>query len=117
MSEENNIDKVLLERFEQEIWNKVPHLEGTKIVNSTPLVDLTENFKECAKSVYKFELDDSNLKVYGKFDSTLLSGSIKVRAASHIIHDAIESGKLKGSQTVIEATSGNFGIALGKDPS
>ena len=110
---ENNVDKILLECFEQEIWSKVPHLEGTKIVNSTPLVDLTEDFKECAKSVYKFELDDNNLKVYGKFDSTLLSGSIKVRAATHIIHDAIASGKLKGSQTVIEATSGNFGIALG----
>ncbi len=110
---ENNIDGILLERFEQEIWNKVPHLEGTKIVNATPLVDLTEDFKECAKSVYKFELDDTDLKVYGKFDSTLLSGSIKVRAATHIIHDAIASGKLKGNQTVIEATSGNFGIALG----
>ncbi|HSA76405.1 MAG TPA: pyridoxal-phosphate dependent enzyme [Nitrosarchaeum sp.] len=110
---ENNIDSILLERFEQEIWNKVPHLDGTKIVNATPLVDLTEDFKECAKSVYKFELDDTDLKVYGKFDSTLLSGSIKVRAATHIIHDAIASGKLKGNQTVIEATSGNFGIALG----
>jgi cysteine synthase len=115
LSEEkgNNIDKVLLERFEQEIWSKIPHLEETKIVNSTPLVDLTEDFKECAKSVYKLELNDNDLKVYGKFDSTLLSGSIKVRAATHIIHDAIASGKLKGNQTVIEATSGNFGIALG----
>lgn len=115
MSEENgnSIDKVLLERFEQEIWNKIPHLEQTKIVNSTPLVDLTEDFKECAKSVYKLELDSKDLKVYGKFDSKLLSGSIKVRAASHIIHDAISTGKLKGDQTVIEATSGNFGIALG----
>ena len=115
MSEEkgNNIDKVLLERFQQEIWNKIPHLEGTKIVNSTPLVDLTEDFKECAKRVYKLELDDKDLKIYGKFDSALLSGSIKARAATHIIHDAIASGKLKGNQTVIEATSGNFGIALG----
>ena len=43
-----------------------------------------------------------------------LSGSIKVRAAAHIIHDAIVSGKLKENQTVIEATSGNFGIALGQ---
>jgi len=115
LSEEkgNNIDKVLLERFQQEIWNKIPHLEGTKIVNSTPLVDLTEDFKECAKRVYKLELDDKDLKIYGKFDSALLSGSIKARAATHIIHDAIASGKLKGNQTVIEATSGNFGIALG----
>ena len=113
-TQENNIDKILLEKFEQEIWNKIPHLEGTKIVNSTPLIDLTDDLKECAKSIYKLNLDNKDLKIYGKFDSTLPSGSIKVRAAAHIIHEAIVSGKLKGDQTVIEATSGNFGIALGQ---
>jgi cysteine synthase/rhodanese-related sulfurtransferase len=112
--EENNIDNTLLEKFQQEIWNKIPHLEGEKIVNATPLIDLTEDLRECAKSIYKLDLDDKDLKVYGKFDSTLPSGSIKVRAAAHIIHNAIASGNLKGNQTVIEATSGNFGIALGQ---
>ena len=111
--EGTNIDNVLLERFEQEIWSKVPHLEETKIVNATPLTDLTEDLKECAKSVYKTDFTDMDLKVFGKFDSNLLTGSIKVRAAVHIIHDAIVTGKLKSGQTVIEATSGNFGIALG----
>jgi len=111
--EVTNIDNVLLERFEQEIWSKVPHLEETKIVNATPLTDLTEDLKECAKSVYKTDFTDMDLKVFGKFDSNLLTGSIKVRAAVHIIHDAIVTGKLKSGQTVIEATSGNFGIALG----
>ena len=110
---ENEVDKILLERFEQEIWNKVPHLEETKVINTTPLTDLTEDLKECAKSVYKTDFTDMDLKVFGKFDSTLLTGSIKVRAAVHIIHDAIVTGKLKSGQTVIEATSGNFGIALG----
>lgn len=114
MSEtQNSTDTSLLQKFEQEIWNKVPHVEGNKIVNATPLVDLTEDFKECAKSVFKVDLDDKDLKVYGKFDSELLSGSIKVRAASHIIHEAIKSGKCNGKRIVIEATSGNFGIALG----
>ena len=112
--EENNIDNTLLEKFQKEIWNKIPHLEGEKIVNATPLIDLTEDLRECAKSIYKLDLDDKDLKVYGKFDSTLPSGSIKVRAAAHIIHNAIASGNLKGNQTVIEATSGNFGIALGQ---
>ena len=111
--EVTNIDNVLLESFEQEIWSKVPHLEETKIVNATPLTDLTEDLKECAKSVYKTDFTDMDLKVFGKFDSNLLTGSIKVRAAVHIIHDAIVTGKLKSGQTVIEATSGNFGIALG----
>ena len=112
--ERNEVDSILLKKFEEEIWCNVPHLEDTKIVNSTPLVDLTEDLKKCAKTIYKLDLDDKNLKVYGKFDSTLLSGSIKVRAATHIIHNAIISGNLKGNQTVIEATSGNFGIALGQ---
>lgn len=113
-------DANLLERFEEEIWSKVPHQEKkqnneTVIVNPTPLIDLTDDFKECAKNVYKLDLtDNSSLKIFGKFDSNLISGSIKVRAAVHIIHDAIVTGKLREGQTVIEATSGNFGIALGQ---
>ncbi|ABX13413.1 pyridoxal-phosphate dependent enzyme [Nitrosopumilus maritimus] len=113
MSENQNYDPALLEKFEQEIWNKIPHVEGDKIVNATPLVDLTADLKECAKSVFKLNLDDKDFKIYGKFDSELLSGSIKVRAASHIIHEAIKEGKCNGKRVVIEATSGNFGIALG----
>ena len=111
---ENDIDKLLLEKFEREIWSKVPHLKEDMVVNATPLNDLTDDLKECAKSIYKFDISDLNLKVYGKFDANLVSGSIKVRPAIHIIHDAIKTGKLKSGQTIIEATSGNFGIALGQ---
>ena len=118
MEKESNIDNALFEKFKQEIWDKVPHLENesgnARVVNATPLVDLTEDLKECAKKVYNLNLDDSDLKVFGKFDSKLLTGSIKVRPAVHIIHDAIVSGNLQSGQTVIEATSGNFGIALGQ---
>ena len=110
----NNTDKILLEKFEREIWNKIPHIEGGVVTNATPLVDLTNDLKECAKSIYKFDISDDSLKVYGKFDSNLISGSIKVRPAIHIMHDAIKTGKLKTGQTIIEATSGNFGIALGQ---
>jgi len=48
-------DSALLERFEQEVWSKVPHLEEgceTKVVNATPLVDMTADFKDCAKTVF-----------------------------------------------------------------
>lgn len=111
---ENSFDKELLEKFEAEIWNKVPHLENDKVVNATPLIDLTGDLKECAKKLYKLDISDLDLKIYGKFDAELLTGSIKVRPAIHIIHDAIKTGKLKSKQTIIEATSGNFGIALGQ---
>jgi cysteine synthase A len=108
------IDSVLLEKFQKEIWDKVPHLDGNKIVNATPLVDLTKDLKECAKKEFNLNLDDKDLQVFGKFDSRLLAGSIKVRPAVHIIHDAIVTGKINSGQKIFEATSGNFGIALGQ---
>ena len=92
----NNIDSILLEHFQKEIWSKVPHLEktdGAKVVNATPLIDITEDLKECARKEYGLNLDDKDLQVFGKFDSNLLAGSIKVRPAVHIIHDAILTGK------------------------
>jgi cysteine synthase/rhodanese-related sulfurtransferase len=111
-------DISLLEHFEREIGNKIPHLEDksgeAKVVNPTPLIDITQDLKECAKVEYGLDLADKDLRVFGKFDSNLLAGSIKVRPAIRIIHDAISSGKLKRGQTIIEATSGNFGIALGQ---
>ena len=111
---ENDIDKALLEKFETEVWSKIPHLKEGKIVNATPLTDLTDDFKQCAKDLYKLDISDLDLKIYGKFDADLVSGSIKIRPAIHILHDAIKTGKLKSDQTIIEATSGNFGIALGQ---
>lgn len=113
-----NTDNVLLDQFREQIWNKTPHLEEiqgkSQIVNATPLIDISEDLKECAKKIYNLNLSDSDLKVFGKFDSKLPTGSIKVRPAVHILHDAILQGKLKTGQTVMEATSGNFGIALGQ---
>ena len=106
----------MLENFEKEIWSKIPHLEktdGVKVVNATPLIDITKDLIECARKEFGLNLDEKNLQVFGKFDSKLISGSIKVRPAVHIIHDAILTGKLKSGQTIFEATSGNFGIALG----
>ena len=118
MQEQNaaNVDTVLLENFEKEIWNKVPHLEKSnesRVINQTPLIDLTEDLRECARKEFGLNLSDKDLRVFGKFDSKLVGGSIKVRPAVNIIHDAILKGKIKSGQTIFEATSGNFGIALG----
>ncbi|AIC16006.1 pyridoxal-phosphate dependent enzyme [Nitrososphaera viennensis] len=120
--EVNNVDDSLLLQFEQEVQSKVPHLReepgagkaAAIIINATPLVDITKDLKECAKNVFGLDLADKALRVFGKFDSDLLAGSIKVRPAVQIIHDAIATGKLKRGQTIFEATSGNFGIALGQ---
>jgi hypothetical protein len=67
----SNIDNALLERFEEEIWSKVPHLDEkqAKVVNATPLIDLTEDLKECAKNVYNLNLEwtDNNRGHLRKF--------------------------------------------------
>jgi cysteine synthase/rhodanese-related sulfurtransferase len=112
----SNIDSILLEHFEKEIWSKVPHLEKQdgKVINPTPLIDITKDLIECAKKEFSLNLAETDLQVFGKFDSNLLAGSIKVRPAVNIVHDAIVTGKLKRGQTIFEATSGNFGIALGQ---
>jgi len=107
-------DSILLEHFQREIWSKVPHLDGIKVVNATPLIDITKDLKECARKEFGLNLDDKELQIFGKFDSNLLAGSIKVRPAVHIIHDAIVTGKIRKGQKIFEATSGNFGIALGQ---
>jgi cysteine synthase len=117
LNKASNADGILLEHFEKDIWSNVPHLEGqseAKIVNATPLVDITKDLRECARNVYGLDLADTHLQVFGKFESNLLAGSVKVRPAVHIIHDAIATGRLRRGQTIFEATSGNFGIALGQ---
>ena len=48
---EKDFDKILLEKFEQGIWSKIPHLEDNKVVNATPLIDLTNDLKECEKNI------------------------------------------------------------------
>lgn len=40
------------------------------------------------------------------------TGSIKDRAAEQVIADGYESGRLRAGQEIVEATSGNMGIAL-----
>lgn len=124
------VDEALLARFREQVYERVPRPDGSAgpassngggadggeapaIAGATPLVDLTDDLLECAEKVFNADLSDTGITVLGKLDGGILSGSIKVRPAVHIIHDAIMTGRLRGGQTVIEATSGNFGIALG----
>ena len=50
--------------------------------------------------------------IYTKLESYNLTGSIKDRVAYYIITKAKERGSLKDNMPIIEATSGNTGIAL-----
>lgn len=62
-------------------------------VGNTPLIKISE-------------------RIWAKFEGFNPSGSIKDRMATYIIDHAEESGLLKKGDTIIEATSGNSGIAF-----
>ncbi len=58
------------------------------------------------------QMAPKHTKLYVKVESFNPGGSIKDRLALAIILDAEQRGTLKPGQTVVEATSGNTGIAL-----
>ena len=51
------------------------------------------------------------VEIYAKLESRNPGGSVKDRAASSIIRDALERGVLTHGRTILDATSGNTGIA------
>ena len=53
-----------------------------------------------------------NIEMYVKVESFNPMASVKDRLAFAIVTDALQKGDLKPGQTVVEATSGNTGIAL-----
>lgn len=68
----------------------------TELIGKTPLIAL-KGFGE---------------NLYGKCEFLNPSHSIKDRAAFAMIKDALDSGKITPSTTLIECTSGNMGISL-----
>jgi len=58
------------------------------------------------------KLAPKNINVYAKIEYFNPGGSVKDRLAWALITDAEKKGILKPGQTVVEATSGNTGIAL-----
>ncbi|HEY1025516.1 MAG TPA: cysteine synthase CysM [Sphingobacteriaceae bacterium] len=53
-----------------------------------------------------------NVKVYAKLEGNNPGGSVKDRPALNMIRSALERGEIKRGTRLIEATSGNTGIAL-----
>ncbi len=109
----SNVDQDLLKRFDSEIWSRIPHVESGRVANPTPLVDITDTLGECARIEYGLTIPKETAQVFAKFDSQMFGGSVKVRPAVEIVRNAILAGKLRTGQKIFEATSGNFGLALG----
>src|SRR5512144_515090 len=57
-------------------------------------------------------LAPANVQMYVKIEAANPGGSVKDRLALGIVEDAERRGQLKPGQTVVEATSGNTGVAL-----
>ncbi|MES2376469.1 MAG: cysteine synthase CysM [Bacteroidota bacterium] len=70
------------------------------LIGNTPLVEI------------KRLNPNPNVKIYGKLEGNNPGGSVKDRAALNMIKSALERGDIKAGSKLIEATSGNTGIAL-----
>ncbi len=70
------------------------------LVGNTPIVEL-ENINK-----------KSGVKIYAKLEGDNPGGSVKDRAAYGMIKGALDRGEIKPGIKLIEATSGNTGIAL-----
>ena len=70
------------------------------LVGNTPLVELTKLNP------------NPNVKIYGKLEGNNPGGSVKDRPDLNMIRSAVERGDIKHGMKLIEATSGNTGIAL-----
>ena len=73
-------------------------LEG--LIGRTPLLRIEARFKGAVRTVY------------AKAEHYNLTGSIKDRMALHVLRRAYATGALKPGDTIVEATSGNAGIAF-----
>ena len=60
----------------------------------------------------KYKYNGKEEYIYTKLESYNITGSIKDRVAYYIIKEAYKDKKLKKGTTIVEATSGNTGIAL-----
>ncbi|MCL7987911.1 cysteine synthase CysM [Sphingobacterium sp. lm-10] len=69
-------------------------------IGNTPLVEITSFHTNPA------------VHIYAKMEGNNPAGSVKDRAALNMIRSALERGDISPQSTLIEATSGNTGIAL-----
>lgn len=76
------------------------NIKENSIIGNTPMIKIDYEFEKNKRSIYV------KLEYYN------LTGSIKDRVAYYIINNAKKQNLLKDSMPIIEATSGNTGIAL-----
>lgn len=76
------------------------HSDLIQTIGNTPLVEL----KHCSS--------DPNVRIFAKLEGCNPSGSIKDRVARAMVKEAQREGRLPSGSRIIEASTGNTGIAL-----
>lgn len=71
-----------------------------QLVGDTPLLEV----------LYRF--DGHERRLYAKYESMNMTGSVKDRMACHILAEAYAGGQLAAGDTIVEASSGNTGISF-----
>lgn len=71
-----------------------------QMISNTPLLEISLKY------------NGTPMKVYAKAEYYNLSGSIKDRVALYIMEEAYKNGSIHAGDTIVEATSGNTGIAF-----
>ena len=85
-------------RVQPKTRNMFSSLHG--VIGNTPLLSVTFSFEGRVRTLY------------AKAEYLNLTGSIKDRMALHLLEDAYREGSLSPDDCIVEATSGNTGIAL-----
>lgn len=90
-----------MQTFESRDAILINRLNGLKyLIGNTPLLEIHFTYKGTTR------------KIYAKYESLNMTGSIKDRMALHILLTAYENGTIKPGDTIAEATSGNTGISF-----
>lgn len=79
------------------LTEKIATLEP--LIGNTPLVEIQNVFQK------------PGVKIYAKLEWQQFSGSVKARAAFQIIKQAVQTRQLTEEKTLLDASSGNTGIA------
>ncbi len=72
----------------------------TNLIGNTPLIEVQNILKK------------EGVRLFLKLEGKNPGGSVKDRAAFNMINEALKRGDIKPGDTLVEATSGNTGIAL-----
>ena len=82
--------------------SSIPSQDVFSLVGRTPLIEISKSIPSDVST---------QVRIFAKLEQNNPSGSVKARAAANIILTAESSGLLKPGMTLLDASSGNTGIA------